>query len=59
MSRMNKIIKIDSNSSVLECEAGCILETLNKEVSLHGLTVPLDLGAKGSWFETFQLPIPK
>lgn len=50
MGRMNSIINIDQSAAVLMCEAGCILETLNNEVASHGLLVPLDLGAKGSWF---------
>ncbi|XP_076807099.1 D-2-hydroxyglutarate dehydrogenase, mitochondrial-like [Clavelina lepadiformis] len=46
--RMNKIISIDPISGVLVCQAGCILETANKELAGHGLIAPLDLGAKGS-----------
>ena len=30
------------------CEAGCILEELDRHVGAHGFTMPLDLGAKGS-----------
>ena len=33
---------------VLSCQAGCILETLDNRLAEHGLTMPLDLGAKGS-----------
>lgn len=32
----------------MECQAGCVLETLEKAVSEKGLCMPLDLGAKGS-----------
>ena len=32
----------------LVCQAGCVLETLDNHVQEHGLTMPLDLGAKGS-----------
>ena len=49
MAKMNKIIDLDPTSAVLKCEAGCILESLSKEAAAHGLLVPLDLGAKGSW----------
>ena len=30
------------------CEAGCILEHLDRHVGEQGFTMPLDLGAKGS-----------
>ena len=30
------------------CQAGCILEHLDNQVSAQGFTMPLDLGAKGS-----------
>jgi FAD/FMN-containing dehydrogenase len=50
MARMNKIIDLNPTTAVLQCEAGCILETLSKEAAAHGLMVPLDLGAKGSWY---------
>ena len=33
---------------VLSCQAGCILQSLDDMLSEHGLTMPLDLGAKGS-----------
>lgn len=45
---MNKVTSIDPLSGVLMCQAGCILENLNKSVSAHNLIMPLDLGAKGS-----------
>ena len=53
MAKMNKIIDLDPTSAVLKCEAGCILESLSKEAAAHGLLVPLDLGAKGSWYSFF------
>lgn len=46
--RMNKIISIDTFANILTCEAGCILENLETAVSEKGLTMPLDLGSKGS-----------
>ena len=33
---------------VLVCQSGCILENLNQALADHNLTMPLDLGAKGS-----------
>lgn len=35
-------------SGTLVCQAGCILEHLDNQVSAQGFTMPLDLGAKGS-----------
>ena len=46
LSRMNKIIQVDSGSAV--CEAGVILEELNQVCDKQGLMVPLDLAARGS-----------
>lgn len=45
---MNKVISLDSLSGTLVCQAGCVLESLYEYVAEHGLTMPLDLGAKGS-----------
>ena len=46
MERMKVIRSI--SDSVLVCDAGCILETLNAECNQKGYMVPLDLGAKGA-----------
>lgn len=32
----------------ISCQAGCVLETLDKTLEEYGLMMPLDLGAKGS-----------
>ncbi len=48
LSRMNQILEIDEESSIVTCEAGVILENLNNQCKEKGLMVPLDLGAKGS-----------
>lgn len=48
LERMNSIIDFDSNSGILTCEAGCILENLDNYLSEKGFMMPLDLGAKGS-----------
>lgn len=47
-SLMNQVINIDDTSGVLVCQAGCILENLEKLLAEHKLMMPLDLGAKGS-----------
>lgn len=48
MELLNKIINFDENSGVIQCEAGCILENLNKFLLEKNFIFPLDLGAKGS-----------
>ncbi|CAF0983213.1 unnamed protein product, partial [Brachionus calyciflorus] len=46
---MNKIINLDNESSILSCQSGCILQNLDEYIrEKAGLTMPLDLGAKGS-----------
>jgi len=48
MSNMNKITHFDPISSVLTCESGCILQTLDDWLrENHNHCMPLDLGAKG------------
>jgi D-2-hydroxyglutarate dehydrogenase len=48
LSRMNRILKLDEQSSVLSCQAGCVLQELDEELKERGFMMPLDLGAKGS-----------
>lgn len=48
LGAMNKHISFDEVSGILVCEAGCILQSLDKFVGGRGFTMPLDLGAKGS-----------
>ena len=48
LNNMNKIEKFDQNTSVISCEAGCILEQVNNYLGEYGYEIPLDLGAKGS-----------
>ncbi|CAI5526481.1 unnamed protein product [Closterium sp. Naga37s-1] len=38
----------DEVSGILDCEAGCILESLDTFLADKGFVMPLDLGAKGS-----------
>lgn len=45
---MNKVRSFDEVSGTLVCDAGCILESLDKEIGAKGYMMPLDLGAKGS-----------
>ncbi|KAK7094001.1 D-2-hydroxyglutarate dehydrogenase, mitochondrial-like [Littorina saxatilis] len=45
---MNNIISLDEVSGTLVCQAGCVLAALDDHVAQRGLTMPLDLGAKGS-----------
>ncbi|GFR77757.1 D-2-hydroxyglutarate dehydrogenase, mitochondrial [Elysia marginata] len=42
------LIQVTKLSCALVCQSGCVLETLDSHVQDHGLTMPLDLGAKGS-----------
>ncbi|CDW58693.1 D 2 hydroxyglutarate dehydrogenase [Trichuris trichiura] len=46
--KLNRILDFDESSGILECEAGCILETLNTYVSQSGYMMPFDLAARGS-----------
>ncbi|XP_015603205.1 D-2-hydroxyglutarate dehydrogenase, mitochondrial [Cephus cinctus] len=48
MKLMNNIISTDELSGTLVCQAGCILENLEKHLENVNLMMPLDLGAKGS-----------
>ncbi|OMJ21907.1 D-lactate dehydrogenase [cytochrome] 2, mitochondrial [Smittium culicis] len=48
MTKMNKVRSLDKDSGALVCDAGCVLEELDNYVGEFGLTMPIDLGAKGS-----------
>ncbi|XP_010604970.1 D-2-hydroxyglutarate dehydrogenase, mitochondrial isoform X1 [Fukomys damarensis] len=45
---MNQVISFHDVSGILVCQAGCVLEELNRYVQERGFIMPLDLGAKGS-----------
>ncbi|XP_041073181.1 D-2-hydroxyglutarate dehydrogenase, mitochondrial isoform X2 [Carcharodon carcharias] len=45
---MDNIISFNTNSGVLSCQAGCILENLNNYLEERDFIMPLDLGSKGS-----------
>lgn len=47
-ARMKELFVLDPLSGTLVCQAGCVLESLEERASQEGLTLPLDLGAKGS-----------
>lgn len=47
-SLMNKVENVDTWSGVLTCQAGCVLETLDHHLAQFDLTMPLELGPKGS-----------
>ena len=50
LSKMSSIYSYDELTSTLHCQAGCILENLNRYLENKGQIMPLDLGAKGSCF---------
>ncbi|XP_041073154.1 D-2-hydroxyglutarate dehydrogenase, mitochondrial isoform X1 [Carcharodon carcharias] len=47
-AQMDNIISFNTNSGVLSCQAGCILENLNNYLEERDFIMPLDLGSKGS-----------
>lgn len=48
LSRMNKILRLDTVEGLLVCEAGCVLQQIQDAALEAGFEVPVDLGAKGS-----------
>ena len=47
LRNMRSVVSVDRSAGVVVTEAGVVLEDLESAVNAHGLTVPLDLGAKG------------
>lgn len=46
---MDSVISLDTNSNILSCQSGCILQNLDEYLGkTAGLMMPLDLGAKGT-----------
>lgn len=45
--RMNRVLRVDPSAGTVVAEAGVVLEDLETALNAHGMTVPLDLGAKG------------
>jgi len=48
MSRMNRILKIDTQNMQVTVEPGCITEVIQQEVAAHGLYYPPDPSSRGS-----------
>ena len=48
LSRLNRVLAMDTTSGIVTVEAGCILEQLSNYLDPLGYIVPLDLGAKGT-----------
>ena len=47
LSRMNSIIEVDVEGSLVVCEAGAVLQSVNDVLEKDGLMLPIDLGSKG------------
>ena len=47
MRRMDRVLEVDASAGVAVAEAGVVLEALETALNEQGMTVPLDLGAKG------------
>ena len=48
LEKMNRILEVDGDSSIVVVESGVKLETLQFELYGHGMTTPYDLGSRGS-----------
>ena len=48
LKKMDKIEKFDTNTDILTCEAGCVLENLGRYLGDFNCDVPIDLGSRGS-----------
>ena len=48
LRHMNSVIDVDAAGGMVTAEAGIVLEALDEALEKEGLTVPVDLGAKGS-----------
>lgn len=48
LQRLNRIVEIDAAAATATVEAGVILEQLDAALAPHGLTLGVDLGARGS-----------
>ncbi len=44
----NKVTNFDQTSGIVVCESGVVLQALEQYLSPHGLTIPIDLAAKGT-----------
>ena len=48
VSRMNRVIEVDTVNNTMTVEAGCILQTLQETAAAQGRLFPLSLAAEGS-----------
>ena len=48
VSRMNRVIEVDTVNNTMTVEAGCILQILQETAAAHGRLFPLSLAAEGS-----------
>lgn len=48
VERLNEIHSFDAINGILQCGAGCILQTLQEKVASWNHLMPIDLGAKGT-----------
>ncbi|MBL8382526.1 MAG: FAD-binding oxidoreductase [Burkholderiales bacterium] len=48
VSRMNRVLAVDTTNNTMTVEAGCILQHLQETAAAHGRLFPLSLAAEGS-----------
>ena len=48
LDRLNHIVDLYGNTGILQCQAGCILQTVQTYAAQRHHLVPIDLGAKGT-----------
>ena len=48
VSRMNRVLEVDTVNNTMTVEAGCILQVLQETAAEHGRLFPLSLAAEGS-----------
>lgn len=48
VEKLNDIYSFDKVNGILQCGAGCVLQTLQAQVASWDHLVPIDLGAKGT-----------
>uniref|UniRef100_A0A0G4G791 FAD-binding PCMH-type domain-containing protein n=1 Tax=Chromera velia CCMP2878 TaxID=1169474 RepID=A0A0G4G791_9ALVE len=48
LKNLKKVVHFDEQAGILQCEAGCVLDDLNRFLTPMGFIMPVDLGAKGS-----------
>ena len=48
LEKLNRVLEIDTTSSIAVVESGVMLESLQNELSNHNMMTPYDLGSRGS-----------